>query len=452
MMVEAGEATMIQDISRIDYLLTEQRVLVTYLRLLVFPVGQSFDYNYPIYHSFLEPPVCLSFLFLLSIFGLGLYLLHRSRVAKQGSDFGVRSSEIHSSLITHHSLRLIAFGIFWFFLTLSVESSIIPLHVIFEHRVYLPSTGAFIAVSTAASIFSRRGKGKKAFMAVAMIVITFSAATYVRNEVWRTEISLWEDAVRKYPLNVRAYSNLSDAYHVKGMLDEAVQSYIKAIALAPDAPQAHNNLALVYIEKGMVEKAVEHYKEALRLDPENPHRHTRLGNAYMEMEMAEKAVKHFETAVSLNPDDASAHNKLGVVYQSRGLLDKAIEHYRLAAEIEPRDPTGYFNLGNVYQSRGLLDNAIQLYQIALKVDPDCAEAHGNLGVAYQSKGMTDKAIKHYLAALELNPDYAEAHFNLGLVYFQQGLTKKAREEFEEALRIDPGYSRARESLSRLNEN
>jgi hypothetical protein len=38
--------------------------------------------------------------------------------------------------------RLISFAIIWFFVTLSVESSIIPIRdVIYEHRVYLPSVG-----------------------------------------------------------------------------------------------------------------------------------------------------------------------------------------------------------------------------------------------------------------------------------------------------------------------
>jgi hypothetical protein len=42
-------------------------------------------------------------------------------------------------------------AIAWFFLTLSVESSVIPISdVMFEHRVYLPSAGAAIALGTAA--------------------------------------------------------------------------------------------------------------------------------------------------------------------------------------------------------------------------------------------------------------------------------------------------------------
>ena len=132
------------NISRADYLLTEFRVIVTYLRLLVFPVKQSIDYTYPVYHSFLQPQVFLSFLLLLTIFSLGVYLFYRSLSSSPG-------------------LRLIAFGIFWFFITLSVESTIIPIKdVIFEHRLYLPSVGFFIAAITSLEHIIRQPKPRSA--------------------------------------------------------------------------------------------------------------------------------------------------------------------------------------------------------------------------------------------------------------------------------------------------
>lgn len=111
-------------ISRTDYLLTQFNVIVTYIRLLFFPVNQNLDYDYPISHTLFEFPTFLSFLFLASIVIFGVWMFRKS--------------------------RLISFGIFWFFITLSVESSIIPIRdVIFEHRVYLPSVGFVISLTVA---------------------------------------------------------------------------------------------------------------------------------------------------------------------------------------------------------------------------------------------------------------------------------------------------------------
>ncbi len=114
------------DIPRADYLYTQFRVIVTYLRVLLLPINQNIDYDYPVAHSFFRTGVFLPFLFLLLIFGLGIFLVFRSR--------------------TDRSLRPIGFGILWFFATLSVESSIIPIPmVICEYRMYLPSVGFFLA-------------------------------------------------------------------------------------------------------------------------------------------------------------------------------------------------------------------------------------------------------------------------------------------------------------------
>ncbi|MDP2167408.1 MAG: hypothetical protein Q8J64_03645, partial [Thermodesulfovibrionales bacterium] len=122
-----------QDILRWDYLFTQFRVIPTYIRLLFLPINQNIDYDYPVYNSFFDLEVLLSFFFLLSIFGSALYLFYRSKFKPD--------------------LRLISFGIFWFFITLSVESSIIPIPmVINEYRLYLPSFGAFAAAAGGALI------------------------------------------------------------------------------------------------------------------------------------------------------------------------------------------------------------------------------------------------------------------------------------------------------------
>ncbi|MDP3112121.1 MAG: hypothetical protein Q8M71_08475 [Thermodesulfovibrionales bacterium] len=68
-----------EQISRNVYLLTQFRVIVTYIRLLFLPINQNLDYDYPLYHSFFNPEVFLSLLFLLLIFAFGIYLLYAKR-------------------------------------------------------------------------------------------------------------------------------------------------------------------------------------------------------------------------------------------------------------------------------------------------------------------------------------------------------------------------------------
>ena len=423
MIGDAEGATRIQDISRIDYLLTEFRVFVTYLRLLVFPINQNLDYDYPLYRSLLDPQVFLSFMLGLSFFGLGLYFLRRSSASDS-------------------ALRISAFGIFWFFLALSVESSIIPLHVIYEHRLYLPSIGFFTALATAGFLLLERHKSfkmkKAAVVMVGMVLIIQTYATYSRNNVWRSNTAIWEDVVSKSPQKGRGHNNLGEAFEMEGQIDRAVEQYQTAIRLDPSYPQAYNNLGNVYESRGLIDEAIEQYMMALKLNPNSPKAHNNLGIAYGDKGLIDEAIEEYMIALRLNPLIEMPHYNLGVAYRGKGLIDKAIEQYMMALSVNPNSPKAHNNLGVIFRDDGLIDAAIEEYMMALRLNPDYENARYNLGVAYWDKGLIDDAIEQYRAALKIEPDDEQAHLALGIAYSKKGDMYHAREELETALRLNPG--------------
>ena len=196
------------EIGRFDYLFTQFRVILTYLRLLVLPINQNLDYDYPIYHSLFHPAVFLSFLVLLSLLGFAISLI------------GARAAGISASRLVKR--RLIAFGILWFFLTLSIESSIIPIKdVIFEHRLYLPSVGFFLGIGLLAVHGWERWKRMRLPLAVTGLLIlgALSIATYRRNFVWKDKITLWQDVIEKAPQKPRGHYNLGLAYQEGQMFE-----------------------------------------------------------------------------------------------------------------------------------------------------------------------------------------------------------------------------------------
>jgi tetratricopeptide (TPR) repeat protein len=399
-----------------SYLVTQFRVIVTYIRLLLLPVHQNLDYDYPLSHSLFEPGVFFSFIFLLSVFSLAIYIFTRSR--KSGNVYAL----------------LTAFGFFWFFITLSVESSIIPIgDVINEHRIYLPSIGGVIAFGAGVFYVLDNVKIKISPLHATAILLLFTAlplsiATYKRNFIWSDEVKLWEDVVRKSPDKVRGHLNLGVAYGGKDQYDLAMREYVSVLKLQHDNSDAHFNIGTIYEKKGRIDEAIEEYKVALMLDPGYVDAHYNLGLVYDKQDRLNEAIEEYISALIVKPDFSDAHYNLGNAYYKKGLMDEAIEEYKLSLSLEPNLAMAHNNLGNAYYKKGLMDEAIEEYKLSLSLKANLAMAHNNLGNVYALQGRIEEAIDEYSKALELDPNYVDARQNLGLVYKQRGLKNEAVKE------------------------
>lgn len=310
-------------IPRKAYLLTQLSVIPTYLRLLFLPVGQNLDYDYPIVDSFIGSRAIVSASILLVLFIASIYLYLQSRRAEP-------------------AFRVISFGVLWFFISLLVESSAIALpDVIFEHRIYLPSAGIFLAAVSAGFLLTRKS-GNKTLQTTILVFfycvsLLLSYASHRRNEVWNTETGLWEDVIKKSPNKERGHYNLGLAYKARGLTDRAVEQYRLALDINPYNENTHYNIGLAYIEAGMIDKAIKHFQSALLLKPEDD-TYNNLGIAFHKKGLMALAIRHFKNAISANPGNALAHYNLGICYSQSGLKDDAIREFEIAARIDPTIP------------------------------------------------------------------------------------------------------------------
>jgi tetratricopeptide (TPR) repeat protein len=431
-----------------DYLFTQFRVIVTYIRLLFLPVNQNIFHDLPVYRSFFTPPVLLSFLFLASLFGVAVYLLHKTSSAK--CKLQTVGNSIPSDLC---ALRLVAFGILWFFITLSVESSIIPIPMIIdEYRVYLPSIGFFLALVTCGFLIARRlaglfPKGEKlAVASFALIVLVLASATYARNALWKDKISLWTDVVRKIPDFSPGYDNLGLAYEELGMREKAIEQFRTAIRLTPGFVTPHLNLGYTLAAMGRLDEAIGEYQTALRLEPDNWRAHLNLGQAYGQKGLAGQAIEELQAALKANPKSAAAFNNLGNVYRLKGEVDKAIGNYLTALQLEPDFAEAHYNLGGAYEHNGETGKAIEHYSAALRIRPGYIKAHYSLGLAYAKSGRLDEALEEFKAAVKLAPKNSTYLNTLGILYGQKGSYDEAIESFEAAIRLNPDNPNYRRNL------
>jgi len=328
------EATRLQTItSRTDYLFTQFRVLMTYLRLIFFPVNQKLDYDYTLSRAFMDWQVLCSFLVILTLLLSAFLMLKNSR---NGSPH----------------LRLIAFGILWFFLTLSVESSIIPIiDLIFEHRLYLPLFGAVTVVSSAVIMLGwGRGESSGKAVCIGLLMISFllAFATHNRNIVWSSEVSIWADTVNKSPNSARAWNNLGAAHIKQKDSMNALRAIIRSIELDPSKADAWNNL-------GIAIDVMSAYNNRF-------HRTSEM----------------FSTPESMKVENVNrwlgdVNNSLGLAYEILGNMPKAAENYKNAVGYNPALTIAYYNLGIVSARMGDAPKYSEQVQILRMIDPSLAE-------------------------------------------------------------------------------
>ena len=381
MMRAPGTAT-----SRWDYLCTQFNVVAIYIGLLFLPLGQNLDYMYPLKTGFFDGYTPLAFLFLLLIVGVGVWNIRKRPV--------------------------ITFGIFWFFITLSVESSIFPIKdALFEHRLYLPMFGFALVISYV--VFCLLPMKRVGHVAVSILIIaSLGTATYLRNMVYQDGITLWSDVATKSPENFRAHYNLGTALQAHGRLEEAIKSYSRALSIRPGYVRAHDNLGVALTEVGQVDDAIRNFSEALRIRPDDPLLHSNLGLALMRKGDFHGAVRHFSKALRIKPDYTEAHSNLGITLAQQGKLKDAISHFSEALRVEPDNVKIHSNLGQAFMLQGNLPEAAQHYSEAVRIKPDYAEAHCRLGIILVRQGDIDGGAEHFSMALKVQPDMNEARQGL----------------------------------------
>ncbi|MBF0320981.1 MAG: tetratricopeptide repeat protein [Nitrospirae bacterium] len=324
--------------SSIYYLFTQFTVMVTYIRLLLLPIHKAFQYDYPFYKSFFNVNVLLSFIFLVSVILLGIYTYYLSYK---------KNMQLY---------RLLFIGIYWFFLFLSLHSTIIPFNdLIVEHWLYLPSIGFIIFMVTLSTILA--GKMAKKYIngvlfGLVLLIIVSSIVSYKRNIIWQSEISLWQDVVNKHPGYARGHFTLGLSYLNHGDYYKAIEEIEKSIILYNNRKTIFQSREQLYLYLGVSFRKIGIYHRAIdaliniipmRDSYSNSQRgiyidaYNELGLTYLDMNNYEMALDQFINALKLNNNEIKTRINLGNLFIKMNEIDKAIVEFQFVAYKNPSD-------------------------------------------------------------------------------------------------------------------
>ncbi|MGD0886907.1 MAG: tetratricopeptide repeat protein [Thermodesulfovibrionales bacterium] len=328
----------------------------------------------------------------------------------------VTAAFVGVSFLAFRKKSKVCFGLFVIALPL-LPSLYIPAlgeNVFAERYLYLPSFGFVLLIALALS----RAPAVKPGLASGLVIISlvvavvYSAGTVSRNAVWRDDLTLFTDTVRKSPDAALPHNNLGNAYLNQNRLNEAISEFSTVLKLKPHDAVAHNNLGTAYLNQGRLNEAISEFSTVLKLKPDFALAHYNLGTAYLNQNRLNDAVYEFSAALKLKPDFALVHNNLGYAYLRQKRLDEAVHEFSTALKLEPDLAKAHNNLGNAYLKQKRLDEAVHEFSTALKLEPDYANAHKNLGNAYLRQKRLDEAVHEFSTALKLEPDDTETRHNL----------------------------------------
>ena len=354
-----------------ERLFTECRVVIYYISLLVYPGSDRFnlEHDFPISGSFAHPSTTwLSVTALLALLGLAVY--------KSKTD------------------RLAAFCIFWFFINLLIESSVIGLEIIFEHRTYIPSMLPAAWVATA--VFRQAHSVRRATVCFIVLIAILTAGTVKRNHVWQNDVSILQDCVTKSPQKLRPLTNLGVAFYQKGDYRTALHIFQKALKTKSMIKKdlkfdVYDNIGLVYSKLNQDEKAIDFFTMALLIKPDYSKSHINLANLYLRQNKLDKAVTHFKAGLKSDPKNTEARIGLGIALAKQQKIDEAMDQLMIAIEIEPQNAVAHNSLGVVLAQNNKITEAILHFRQAVMINPDSVVAKQNLDKLMQSdrKGSDD---------------------------------------------------------------
>jgi protein O-mannosyl-transferase len=296
-------------VTRWVYLLTEPGAILHYLRLAVWPYPLCFDY-------YGWPVACAGWSILPTTLVVAVLLGATTWACKTNSAWGVLGA--------------------WFFLILAPSSSIIPLDSpVYEHRMYL-SLAAVIVIEVMAihALIGRRAVAMAMVLAVALGVITWR-----RNQDYRSDIAIWQDAALKCPNNSRAHNNLGAALVQANRLTEGLAHLEQALSITPGYAAAHSNLGVALTRVGKVPEAIGQYEEALKLKPDYPKVQNNLAWLLTTRVPAEakdpvRAVTLAEQACKLTDNQVASYlDTLAAAYAAAGRFDDAIATAQKAIQL-----------------------------------------------------------------------------------------------------------------------
>lgn len=378
-----------------ERVLTQFRVVVTYLTQILLPMQRSL--------GFFHDDVAVSTGLFSPVTTIISVLLLVALVA--------------SGFIFRHKLPLFAFGVLFFFASHVVESSVLGLELMFEHRNYIGAFGILIAVMAIA-------QNAKEHLRVAVVVavvgiLGFSFLTWQRSLTWSSPESFYQYAYTTHPDSPRVNLVYANIFAVTG---DFVRARAFLAKVKPGLGAELHSLLLDCLEHKRIDKnALDRIAsfESGVLDGHATSSADALvqevagGRCSAPRQPLVEALGSLATSRGRTEDDnKSVMFTKAKLHESMGDIDAAIEQYFVAQDLSNSDALPLYlatdtliRAGRLTEARDLLKEVRELEKSARILRKDTAQRiYTGLAHIYEAGKNYDEALEVYGEAMTSMPE------------------------------------------------
>ncbi len=338
-------------------LLTEPRVMLFYISLLLYPLNSrlSLLHDIDISITLWEPWTTLPAILIC----LGLAV---------------------ASFFHHRKNPLIAYCILFFLLNHLIEGSLIPLELIYEHRNYLPSMLFFLPLVLffmrwLEYVESNRAMTRLSCFGLAFLLFSQAHTVYMRNRLFQDETALWQDIAEKAPGLSTSHLNLGKCYWNSGFFQEAMEEYRTAALLNRFMHQ--DQYGMLYYNSGLYHAYCrKDYLAALRLFVKALETHSGHPQIWYEIIRSlamrreyKQAATYADKALHHWPEHAGLLSVASVVFFQKGDMERALISAGKAVAENPHSIMALETMAEIFRKKGDLERSLSDWKRVVNLCP-----------------------------------------------------------------------------------
>ena len=197
---------------------------------------------------------------------------------------------------------------------------------------------------------------------------------------------------------------LGDCLALTDRADEAVEVFLRILALHPDVEQTRFRLGWALAKRGQYQLAADEFRTTIKHEPDSALAHFELAKMLVKLNKAEEAIAEFREAIRIAPELPQTHFELGQLFLSQKRLREAANCFEQTLRFEPQDAVAQASLLGILVQLREFAKAFEYAKKSVELDPTSFEAHFNLGILLISQNRFREGISVFRQAQKLRPD------------------------------------------------